>query len=78
MSISTVCRRCKQTVVADTDDELVELIMDHVRDHGGAGGKHVPSREHILAHAVRTPEGSTAGHGADDQERLASGDDLIG
>jgi hypothetical protein len=51
MTIRTICRRCKQPIVAESEDDLVDRVMDHVRDHGGAGGTHVPSREHILAHA---------------------------
>jgi hypothetical protein len=28
-------------------------VEAHARDHGGAHGRHVPKREHVLAHARR-------------------------
>ena len=51
MPWSTTCRRCGELITADTDDELVAIVEEHARDHGGAHGRHIPSREHILAHA---------------------------
>lgn len=51
MSWSTTCRRCGEAITADTGDELVAIVEEHARDHGGAHGRHIPSREHILAHA---------------------------
>ena len=51
MSISTICPRCKEPIVAVDEDDLVAQAQEHARDHGGAHGRHVPTREHILAHA---------------------------
>ena len=51
MSISTICRRCKEPIIAVDEDDLVAQVQEHARHHGGAHGKHVPTREHILAHA---------------------------
>jgi hypothetical protein len=57
MTISTICRRCKEPIIAVDEDDLVAQVHEHARDHGGAHGKHVPSREHILMHAQPdTPE----------------------
>lgn len=50
MTISVPCRRCRETIVAQDEDDLVRQVQTHARDHGGAHGSHVPSREHILAH----------------------------
>jgi predicted small metal-binding protein len=50
MTISMPCTRCRETVVAQDEDDLVRQIQAHARDHGGAHGTHIPSREHILAH----------------------------
>lgn len=50
MMLSTVCKRCKQPITADTEDDLVAQVQAHARDHGGAHGTHIPAREHILAH----------------------------
>jgi len=55
MSMSTICRRCKEPIVAVDEDDLVAQVQEHARDHGGAHGKHVPTREHILAHAQQNP-----------------------
>jgi hypothetical protein len=48
MTIRTTCRRCKQPIIAQDEDDLVAQVQFHARDHGGARGKHVPTREHIL------------------------------
>ena len=53
MTISLPCKRCKQTIVATDEDDLLRQVEEHARDHGGARGKHVPSREHILRHLRR-------------------------
>lgn len=50
MTISIPCKRCKETLVATDQDDLVRQAEEHARDHGGARGGHVPSREHILRH----------------------------
>ena len=53
MTISTICRRCKEPIIAVDEDDLVAQVHEHARAHG----KHVPSREHILVGAQRdTPE----------------------
>jgi hypothetical protein len=51
MTISTICKRCREPIIADDDDDLVAQVQAHARDHGGACGKHVPTREHILSRA---------------------------
>jgi predicted small metal-binding protein len=50
MAVSTICRRCRQRIEADTEDDLVDQVQAHALDHGGAHGRHVPSRERILEH----------------------------
>jgi len=57
MTISLPCSRCGASITAEDEDDLVAQVQAHARDHGGAHGAHVPSREHILAHlGGRTPE----------------------
>jgi hypothetical protein len=51
MGWSTTCRRCGEPLTAAGADDLVSIVEQHARDHGGAHGRHIPSREHILAHA---------------------------
>jgi hypothetical protein len=53
MSVTTICKRCRETIVAVDEDDLVAQVQAHARDHGGARGTHVPKREHILAHLHR-------------------------
>ena len=55
MSIQMPCKRCRQMIVAEDEDDLVAQVEAHARDHGGAHGKHIPTREHILAHFHRGP-----------------------
>ncbi len=55
MSMSTICRRCKEPIVAVDEDDLVAQLQEHARHHGGAHGKHVPTRKHILGHAQQNP-----------------------
>ncbi len=50
MTIRMPCKRCRQTIVAEDEDDLVRQVEEHARDHGGAHGRHVPSRERIIAH----------------------------
>jgi hypothetical protein len=50
MTLTTICKRCREPIVAVDEDDFVAQIQAHARDHGGAHGKHVPTREHILAH----------------------------
>jgi hypothetical protein len=50
MTVSVTCNRCHELITAEDEDELVAQVEVHARDHGGAHGQHVPSREHILAH----------------------------
>jgi hypothetical protein len=49
MTITITCRRCRAAIVAADEDDLVAQVQEHARDHGGAHGTHIPSREHILA-----------------------------
>ena len=59
MTISTICKRCREPIIATDDDDLVAQVQAHARDHGGARGKHIPSREHILArHRRNSDEGN--------------------
>jgi hypothetical protein len=55
MAIRINCKRCKQPITAENEDDLVAQIEAHARDHGGAGGAHIPSREGILAHVHQRP-----------------------
>jgi hypothetical protein len=50
MTLATTCKRCRQPIVAEDEDDLVAQVQAHARDHGGAHGTHVPTRDHILAH----------------------------
>jgi hypothetical protein len=53
MTITTTCRRCREPIIAEDEDDLVAQVQAHARDHGGARGTHVPTREHILARQHR-------------------------
>jgi predicted small metal-binding protein len=53
MAVSLTCTRCHELITADDEDELVAEVQAHARDHGGAHGEHVPTRERILAHLRR-------------------------
>lgn len=53
MTISTPCKRCHEMIVAADEDDLVWQVQEHARDHGGARGTHIPTREQILAHLDR-------------------------
>jgi hypothetical protein len=55
MTISTICKRCREPIIAQDEDDLVAQVRAHARDHGGARGTHIPSREHILNHRPRCP-----------------------
>lgn len=50
MTINMPCNRCREMIVAQDEDDLVRQVQEHAQDHGGAHGRHIPSREHILAH----------------------------
>ncbi len=50
MTISIVCKRCKEPILAEDEDDLMRQVEEHARDHGGAHGKHVPPRDKILGH----------------------------
>jgi hypothetical protein len=50
MAVSITCKRCKELITAEDEDDLMTQVQEHARDHGGARGTHLPSREHILAH----------------------------
>jgi len=53
VTLSITCPRCKQPIVAADEDDLMAQVKEHARDHGGAHGTHMPSREQALAHARR-------------------------
>jgi hypothetical protein len=50
MTVSVTCKRCKELITAPDEDDLLAQVEAHARDHGGARGKHIPSRERILGH----------------------------
>jgi hypothetical protein len=57
MPISMPYKRCGETIVAEHEDDLVRRVTEHAQDRGGAHGRHVPSRERILAHLpARAPK----------------------
>ncbi len=58
MTISIPCKRCKEIITAADEDDLVAQVEAHARHHGAARGKHVPTRERILAH-LREREGES-------------------
>jgi hypothetical protein len=58
MTVSIVCKRCKEPITAENEDELVAHAEAHARDHGGAKGTHIPARERILAHLHQGGGGS--------------------
>jgi hypothetical protein len=53
MTVTLTCTRCHEPITAEDEDQLVAQVQAHARDHGGAHGTHVPSRERILAHLHR-------------------------
>jgi hypothetical protein len=53
MSVTITCRRCKEPITAEDDDDLIAQVEAHARDHGGAQGRHMPTRERILSHLRR-------------------------
>lgn len=57
MSLSIICKRCKEPIVAEDEDDLMRQVEEHARDHGGARGTHIPPRGQILAHLRRQQEG---------------------
>lgn len=50
MTISLICKRCKEPITAKNEDDLIAEVQAHARDHGGAHSTHTPSRERILTH----------------------------
>lgn len=54
MTISMPCKRCRETIVAQDEDDLVRQVEQHARDHGGAHGRHIPTPERILTHLRRS------------------------
>lgn len=61
MTLSVTCKGCREVITAEDEDGLVAQVEAHARDHGGARGTHIPSREHIVAHAQRS-DSSVADH----------------
>lgn len=47
MSITMTCGPCGTVISGDDEDQLVDRVQAHARDHDGAPDL---SREHILAH----------------------------
>jgi hypothetical protein len=54
MPVTITCRRCKKPITAQDEDDLIAQVEAHARDHGGAHGRHIPTRERILAHLRRS------------------------
>jgi hypothetical protein len=50
MTLTTICKRCRKPIIAEDEDDLVAQVQAHARDHGGARGTHIPTRERILSH----------------------------
>lgn len=50
VALTITCKRCKRPIVAEDEDDLMAQVEAHARDHGGAHGHHLPTRERILAH----------------------------
>lgn len=50
MPLTMPCKRCRELIVAQDEEDLMRQVQEHARDHGGAHGTHVPSRERILSH----------------------------
>ena len=50
MTLTITCKRCRQTVIGEDEDDLMAKVEAHARDHGGAHGRHRPPREQILNH----------------------------
>lgn len=46
--LSLTCHSCKETMQAETEDELVDLGIEHARKHG-----HAPPLDHVLARIRR-------------------------
>ena len=56
MTIEMPCKRCRQMIIAEDEEDLIAQVEAHARDHGGAHGKHVPTPVRILSHLRgRTP-----------------------
>ena len=45
MNFTLTCKHCGAEIAAETEDELVDLVQEHVKGHGAA---HALSRETIL------------------------------
>lgn len=54
MDLRVTCKGCRELIIAEDEDALVAQGEAHARDHGGARGTHIPSRERILAHVQRS------------------------
>jgi len=52
MTVSITCKRCKQPIIAEDEDDLIAQVEAQARDHGGAHGT-IPTRQHVLAHLQR-------------------------
>ena len=46
MTLTITCKHCGADVTAETEDELVEHVQAHVREHGAT---HALPREAVLA-----------------------------
>jgi hypothetical protein len=58
MSVTMICRRCKELITAEDEDDLVAQVEAHAREHGGGHGRHIPTRERILTHLRRSASGA--------------------
>lgn len=58
MALTVTCKRCQELITAEDEDDLVAQVETHARDHGGAHGTHIPTRERILGHLKRSRDQS--------------------
>jgi hypothetical protein len=67
MTLSMTCTRCHELITATDEDQLVAQVQAHARDHGGAHGARVPSRERVLAHLQAQDRQATDRHSSRQQ-----------
>ena len=46
MTVSLTCKRCKELIVAEDEDDLMAQVEAHARDHGGPWHPHPHPRAH--------------------------------
>ena len=58
MTLTITCTRCREPITAEDEDDLIAQVETHARDHVGAHGTHMPSRQRILAHLKKAHDPS--------------------